>query len=102
MGAHDGAESEPGPWTPACRTSPPVKWQEVTIKGLGLLRGGRRGPTCPRRLAEPRKAPGAALMRPGPRGAGGVGAETHWMSASLAKQGPCSRRLSRAASAPAL
>ena len=96
-GACDGAESEPGPRTPACRTSPPVRRQEVTIEGLGLLRGGRRGPTCPRRLTEPRKAPGAALMRLGPRGA-----ETHWMSASLAKQGPCSRRLSSAASAPAL
>lgn len=43
-GARDGTESEPGPQSPPWDLAP-VKWQEVSIEGLGLLRGGRRGPT---------------------------------------------------------
>lgn len=72
-----------------------MKWQEVSIEGLGLLRGGRRGPTglgTPAQLPEEgcraQGAPGAVLMRPRPQGAGGVGSGTPWMSASLATQGP--------------
>ena len=103
-------QSELGPQTPACGTLPSVKRQEVSIEGLRLLKGGRRGPTglgTPAQLPEEGRiakgGTGRCTDASGAPGSQGCGERKPpgCLPASLCR-GPTPRWLSSAASVPEL